>query len=205
MRKWIIITVILAGSFITQQTLAAPYGVGVYNDCAYSDDCYISIATSEEVLLSVTPIAAGIYTIAKDEVTVSTNVSTGYELSMWSTDSDSVSSLEMIGSPSNKIPSTGALPSSPTTLPMNTWGYRIDNIDNFGSGPTSAVENQMSSDLTFANIPTDTAPSPEPIKTTATSAPTGDTTTLWYGIRVDLEKPSGIYTTTLRYSVTAAL
>ena len=81
---------------------------------------------------------------------------------------------------------------------MNEWGYRIDGALGFGAGPTSAITSQPSSSLTFAGVPLLGAP--QEIKVTASGAPSGDVTNVWYGIRADISKPSGTYTSTVTYT-----
>ena len=179
---------------------ASKYGVSQYGRCNYQDACEISITTSGTVSLPVTPTASSVYTIQKDSVTITTNSDDGYTLTLES-DSSAADGDEFKGPSSNILASTSGTISSPSALGVNEWGYRIDSIAGFGSGPTSAVSNVSSSSLTFAGI--SLYGSPTTIKTTSSSAPTGDTTEVWYGVRVDISKPSGIYSRSVIYTAVA--
>jgi hypothetical protein len=176
---------------------AAPYGSDIYGKCTYGDGCNISISTSGTVTLNVAPTLSSVYTIDKDTVTVTTNNSAGYTLRLESTSGTS-SKLE---NGAEYFDTTTGTAASPVTLSNNEWGYRIDSALGFGAGPTTAVSNQTSSSLTFAGLPLLGAP--QTIKTTASSALSGDATDVWYGIRADMTKPAGTYSATVVYTAVA--
>lgn len=175
---------------------ASKYGRGVYGECLYGG-CSITLATSGTVDLSTIPTTGSVYTINNDEVTVTTNSPGGYTLSISST-SDNASSRQLVGpAPSVFEPATGTA-AVPATLGLNEWGFRVDAQAGFGSGPTTQLANGASSALTFAGLPLLSTPSV--LKTTSTSALSGDTTDVWYGIRATTDNPSGTYTQTVLYT-----
>lgn len=154
----------------------------------------ISISTSSTVTLNITPTSAGSASSSSDTVTVSTNRSSGYNLKL--ADSDATVTLD---NGVNSIAAASGTFASPAALGNNTWGYRVDGAGSFGAGPTIAQTNQASLSGTWAAVPA--SGSPATLKTTATTA-TNDTTTVWYGAKVDTSKPDGTYTDTVTYTAT---
>lgn len=199
MKKLMFFTLLLLTFVLPSVLSAAPYGTGAYGSCEYGDGgCFITISTTGLVELSLAPAGGAVVTVAKDDVTVTTNSNSGYELRL---ESSSATENSLVNG-GEDIPTTSATAGSPATLAVNEWGYRLDGELGFGAGPTSAVTNQSSSSLTFAGIPLLGAA--QLIKTTATSAPTGDTTAVWYGAHVDVTKPQGTYTQTVLYTAVLA-
>lgn len=193
-QKLMLVVLILAVLVVPSLVFATPYGAGTYGSCTYNNTCTISIATSGTVTLPATTNPSGVVTIDKDIVTVTTNSSGGYTLSL---ESVSGSSSQLVNG-GEVIPAISATAASPATLGLNEWGYRIDGALGFGAGPTSAITSQPSSSLTFAGVPLLGAP--QDIKVTASSAPSGDVTNVWYGVRADMTKPAGTYSSTVTYT-----
>lgn len=154
-------------------------------------DSVISMTTSSTVSVSVTPVSGGAQSAASDTVTVSTNNSTGYTLTL--KDSDSVTDLS---NGSNTIGAHSGTVGAPTALANNSWGYHVDGLAAFG-GSGSAESNVTSSAIKYAGISATAAT----IKTTNTTA-SGDTVTVWYGVKADTTKPSGTYSDTVTYTAT---
>lgn len=153
----------------------------------------ISVSSSGTVNINITPVTGGAQTSASDTVSVSTNNTTGYTLKL--SDSDATTTLV---SGSNTIAAhTGTL-ASPTALANNSWGYHVDGAGSF-SGTGAAEDNVTSSSIDYAGVPANS--SPDTIKTTSTTA-SGDTTTVWYGVKADSTKPNGIYSDTVTYTAT---
>lgn len=201
MRKWVVFGVIVSSLILMRQASAVPYGVSTYGNCEYGEDCTISITTSSSVSLDLSPTVAGVYTIEKDEVTVATNSNHGYSLTL----SSSSATENALKNGVEEIVATSGDYHDPIPLGMNEWGYRIDNLGGFGTGPTSSVENQLTNTALFAGIPL--LGSAHAIKTlnTASSAPPSDTTTIWYGVRADTSKPAGTYTASVLYTAVVLL
>jgi hypothetical protein len=154
----------------------------------------ISISTSSPVVLNITPVTGGAQTTASDTVTVSTNDSLGYGLTL--ADADSNTNLVSGG---NTIAAEGGSQASPLVLPDNSWGYRVDGVGGFGAGPTSGSNNLTANSSTFAGVPP--AGSPNTIKSTSTTA-SGDTTPVWYSAKADTNLPNGTYSDTVTYTAT---
>lgn len=148
--------------------------------------------TSGTVNINATPTAGGVQTIASDTVTISTNNSAGFTLSLAETTAASA-----LTSGGNTIPATTGTQASPVALSANRWGYRVDTVGGFGAGPTSAVSNQVIGALTFAAVPA--TASPNTLKATAATA-TNDVTTVWYGVAVNTATPTGTYTNSVTYT-----
>lgn len=174
-------------------TSALPYGSGDYGACTY-DTCSISLLTTGLVALNVTPTGSGVNTTAKDEVTVSTDATTGYTLTF--TDSDTDTTLASGG---NTIPASAGTQAGPITLAMNSWGYRVDGLAGFGAGPTSAQASDPSTAYTFAGVPASDQTA-HTLKVTAVAANPPDVTEIWYGVRLDTTKQSGTYTGSVTYT-----
>lgn len=152
----------------------------------------ISMTTSSTVAIALTPTAGGVVSSASDTVSVSTNKANGYNLQL--ADSDATTTLANGG---NTLAAHAGTFAVPTALAVNTWGYAVAG----GSfDATYTAENSATSSATkWAGVPA--TGSPVTLKTTATTA-TNDTTTVWYGVKVDTSKPTGVYTDTVTYTAT---
>lgn len=154
----------------------------------------ISMTTSTPITINITPTGGGVVSSLSDSVSVSTNNSTGYFLTL--ADADANTNLV---SGANNIAAHAGTQASPTVLANNTWGYRVDSVGGFGAGPTSAETNNGSSTTIWAGVPA--TGFPNTLKTTSSTA-ANDITTVWYGVRVNTTLPSGIYTDTVTYTAT---
>lgn len=154
----------------------------------------ISMSTSGTVALNVTPTSGSSASSSSDTITVSTNNSTGYNLSL--ADSDATTTLTSGG---NSIAAHAGTFAAPSTLANNAWGYRVDGAGTFGAGPTAAQTNQTSLTGTWAGIPASGAP--QQLKSTSTTA-SADVTSVWYGVKVDTTKPTGVYSDSVTYTAT---
>lgn len=157
----------------------------------------ISITSPASVSMSITPVAPpnSASSSISDTVEVTTNSSTGYNLSL----KDSNTSLTMDSGANTIANHTGTF-ASPSSLALNSWGYRVDGAGTFGAGPTSASSSIPTLTGTWAGIKPSSGAG-DTIKTTATTA-TDDPTVVWYAVRVDSTKPSGTYTNTVTYTAT---
>lgn len=151
--------------------------------------------TNGTVNINTAPTAAGVQTIASDVVTISTNNAAGYTLKLAETTGSNT-----LTSGANTIAASSGSQSTPVAMAANTWGYRVDGVGGFGSGPTSAATNSaISGSIKFAAVPA--TASPNTIKTTAATA-SNDTTTVWYGVATNTSTPSGTYTNGVTYTAT---
>lgn len=154
----------------------------------------ISLTTTSPVAISLTPTSGGVVSSASDTVSVSTNNTAGYSLTL--ANADATSNLV---SGANTITAHAGTQTTPTALATGTWGYRVVGVGGFTATAYSAETNNGSSSSTWAGVPVTGAPNT--IKTTATTA-TADPTTVWYGVKVDTSKPNGTYTDIVTYTAT---
>lgn len=142
---------------------------------------------------ALTPNTAGKQSIANDAVSVSTNDTDGFTLTL--NDADTTYTLASGG---NSFAASSGTPASPIALANNTWGWRIDALSGFGAGPTSTANNADPSSLTFAAIPANA--SPFTINSTATNGT--DAVDVWYSARANDTQPGGTYTDIVTYTAT---
>lgn len=181
--------------FLPAYADAGVYGAGTYGSCQYSS-CAITITSGDTVAAGVTPVAtANTCTVRNDDVAVTTGWSAGYTLKINSTDSSNT----LDGPGSNVINAVAASASSPAVLSNNTWGYRVDDIAGFGSGPTSTVTNGVTPTESFASVPT-SVQTPNVIASSSVAVPTPATTTVWYGVCADVSLPTGTYSDGVTYT-----
>lgn len=151
--------------------VASSYNQGVYNEnVPYGSATYIAINTDGNVSLAVTPTSMGTQTTNTSNITVTSTDVVGYKLYIRS---DSTTNMDNLG---DTLPTSGN--TIPSPLSINTWGYNVDGSNNF-----------VGSTLTDTLIRSFTGP-----------ASLGDTTTVTYGVKVDLAKPAGNYTTSIVYT-----
>lgn len=159
----------------------------------------ISITTGGTVALSLTPTAGGVVSSASDTVTVNTNKTNGYNLSV--ADSDATTTLASGG---NSFAAHSGTKTAPTALANNTWGFAVatatTGIGTNGFDASYAAETNAGSSATkWAGMPA--TGSPMMIKTTAATA-TNDTTTVWFAAKATSSQPGGAYTGTVTYTAT---
>jgi len=143
-------------------------------------------------------------------VSISTNASGGYELSIET--SSSTLNHNPVLVPQATIASIGT---TPTALTSDTWGLAIPKTNNDGKQPGAAnlVASFVSDfDATYANetnLPSSTAKyrnvplSSTKFAETDTYSSATDDYTLYFAANVPATKPSGIYQTTITYTGTA--
>ena len=154
----------------------------------------ITMTTSSTVTINITPTATGAMSSNSDTVTVSTNNALGYTLQL--SNGDTTTNLVNGG---NTIGAHAGSQGTPTTLANNSWGYRVDSVGGFGAGPTSAETNLANTAYTWAGTPS--SASPNTIRNQGSNV-TNQTTTVWYGVKVDTTKPNGTYSDTVTYTAT---
>lgn len=141
----------------------------------------ISMTTSGTVTINITPTGSGAMSSSSDSVSVSTNHGGGYNLTLANTDA----TRTLSNGTDTLAADTGTQGAASSTLTNNSWGYRVDGLADFGAGPTSAETNVASSTYKWAGVPA--TGSANTLKTTAATA-SNDTTTVWYGVKVDTTK-----------------
>lgn len=151
--------------------IAQPYGQGTYDaNVPYGNETSLSIATNGNVTIPVTPTSAGVSANGSSTVTVTSTDVQGYELYVRALSSTNLTNF------SSTLPASAN--GVPAALAMNTWGYNTDASSNF-----------------VGMLLTDTL-----IRSTTGPVGAGQNTTVTYGIRIDLSKAAGNYTTTVMYT-----
>lgn len=142
---------------------------------------------------ALTPDSSGKQSIASDTVSTTTNDASGVTVTL--KDSDTTYTLT---SGSNTIAAAAGTYAVPAALANGEWGWRVDSLGTFGSGPTTTLSNGAPSALTFAAIPINSTP--RTIQTTSASG--SDSVTVWYSARVNSDQPNGTYTDIVTYTAT---
>jgi hypothetical protein len=170
----IIITFLIINTsvfFIVATAYAQPYGAGKYNALVpYGGQTSITIATTGNVGIAVTPTTVGVLGTGTNTVTVTSTDVVGYKLYI-----SSVGSSNMTNG-SSVIPASANGSAGP--LAINTWGYNTDASTNFIGSTTS---NGL---LLSATGPYET----------------GNATTVTYGLKLDLAKAAGQFSTNVLYT-----
>lgn len=172
---------------------ANTYGSGTYGSCQYGS-CSISLTSSGSVNINVTPSQNGTCTINNGSVSVSTDDSSGYSLTIQDNSTDNA-----LISGTYSIASTSGTFSLPIPLTANSWGYRVDNTGSFGPGPTSQQNNVPLNSTKFAQIPSASS-SPDMIIDNPTATDSTQTTNIWYGVCANMSTASGAYSTQVTYT-----
>lgn len=140
---------------------------------------------------NILPTATGVMSTDSDVVTVSTNSTAGYNLSISASDTTAI----LTGSVSDTIPASANTYTSPTTLAVNTWGYAVAGLGTFDASYTQ-LTNAVNGGK-WAGMPV--LASLQNIKSTATTA-TNDTTTVWYAVHANMGTDAGTFTDGVTYT-----
>jgi hypothetical protein len=169
------------------------YGSGNYGNCDYGS-CTITLSNSGLGSMNVVPTTAGTCTVHSDTLSVTTDSTTGYNLTM----TTSTTNTSMVNGANSITASTGTS-ASPSLLTMNTWGYRVDGLGGFGSGPTTSESSGSVPSVTFAGIPASNQTATTVASSSSPANPTVNTTA-WYGVCANATIPSGTYSATITYT-----
>lgn len=157
-----------------------------------SVDSTITITTSGSVNITLMPGSSPVVSSASDTVTVNTNATTGYELTLANVDA----STNLVSGGSDTIAAHAGTPGTPTALADNTWGFAVAGSP-FDTSYIAENNNDSSTSL-WAGVPASSGTAAT-LKTTSSPA-SNDVTTVWYGVRVNASQPNGNYTDTVRYT-----
>lgn len=169
------------------------YGSGTYGTCGFGT-CTLTLSGGGTTNVNVVPSATGKCTVQSSTVSVLTDSTTGYNLSM--TTSTTNRSMTNGG---NNVPASSGTSASPVSLVTNTWGYRVDGIGGFGSGPTSAQTSASTPSLPFAGVPASNQSAAQ-IASSSSAANPAANTTVWYGLCADTSVASGSYSVSILYT-----
>lgn len=166
---WISLLTLMLNPFMVQ---AQPFGTGKFGaNVPYGSATSLTISTTGNVQIQITPTDAGTVGTANNTVTVTSTDVVGYKLYIRSLSSTNMTNGASTLSASGNV--------SPSSLASNTWGYNTS-----GSGTN------------FTGI---TASDVE-IKNGVGPFSSGDNTAVTYGVKVDNSKPAGNYSTTVVYT-----
>lgn len=167
-----IIALATVGSLLlTVPSYAQPYGKGLYDIVTYGSQTSLSIATSGNVTIpTITPTTAGVLGTGTSAVTVTSTDVVGFKLYVRSLTSTNMTNL------GTTLPTSAN--GSPAALAVDTWGYNTDASTNFVG-------------MTLSDVLVTSVTGP---------ASTGNVTNFTYGLKVDLAKPAGNYTTSVIYT-----
>lgn len=154
----------------------------------------IGLTTTGAVPISLTPTSGGVVSSASDTVTVATNNSAGYTLTLANADT----TTDLTNGTDTVAAHAGSF-ATPTALAANTWGYRVVGVGGFTASAYSAETNATSSASTWAGVPS--SASAQQLKSTSAPA-AADVTTVWYGVKANTSLPSGAYADTVTYTAT---
>ena len=177
----------IAGSlFIQPQDSQAVTGLGLVGDPNMALN-----TSSGSVSMEITPTSTGALTSGSHTLTASTNVPTGYNLNLNTTDTSA------LGVSSGTI-------DSPTALSNNTWGFALNRVSS--STAANTITNGFDTSYAVPN-PSDTSkwanPSTSTVIKNTTQPATNDATVVYYGAKADMNLTAGTYSNTVRYTATA--
>ncbi|HEX8226960.1 MAG TPA: hypothetical protein VF572_03770 [Candidatus Saccharimonadales bacterium] len=153
----------------------------------------INVTSSGTVNISVTPTGAGATSAnASDTVTVDSNDSDGYNLTLSSADGTAtMAGFKDDGTTSNgdSLAVTSGTYGTPAAMSDNAWGWRVDDLGTFGGSGTA----------TYAGMPISGAA--QNIRSTTATA-SAQVTTVKYAVKVNTSKANGVYKDTVTYTAT---
>lgn len=167
-----LLLLLLATILLQQPVSASPFGAGVFGeDVPFGSATSIAVNVDTDPTIT-TSYGGGFFTgSASHSVTVTSTDVVGYDLYI-----EDQTTTDMSNG-TDTIPTSGN--GSPAALATNTWGYNI----------TSSTTN-------FAGMPG----SQTLIKTASGPYKSGDSITVTFGIKVDITKSSGTYSTGVTYT-----
>lgn len=186
-----------------------------YPEVTTSDDEYISISATPSISIGAD---IGKMSSGGGAANVSTNATNGFNLTMSTVPGPTY--LVHTTNSSYTIPTLSSTftPASPASSTyVNTliggassfWGYRIDGLGGFGSGPTSQATNATTTSYSWARIAGSSAPDiirnrNTPTDTTSLGGSnTPDGTTVWFGVGAASGQLHGTYQATIVYTAVA--
>ena len=167
----VLIILIAAITVNSNMAGAQPYGKGLYNEMVpYGNQTSLSISTSGTINVPITPTASGTLMTGTSNITVTSTDVKGYKLYIRSLANTYMDNLGA------QLPASANVTAA--ALAVNTWGYNTDASSNFiGIKSTDAL-----------------------IRSATTPVPSGDSTSVTYGIKLDMAKPAGDYIANVVYT-----
>lgn len=186
--------IFLSGENVRADTTdSATYGSGGFGKCDYGA-CTITLTSGGTTNVNVVPTTTGKCAVQSDTPSVLTDSSTGYSLTM----TTSTTNNAMTGS-SGSIAASSGTSAAPTTLAMNTWGYRVDGVAGFGAGPTSSQASGSVPSTSFAGVPPSNLAGTIVASSNSIANP-AVSTTVWYGVCANSSAAAGNYSVVVTYT-----
>lgn len=189
----VFISLFASNAAFADTTDSTVYGSGNYGNCDYGS-CTITLTNSGLGSMAVIPTPTGKCTVQSDTLSVTTDSTTGYSLTMTTSTTNNA-----ITSGANSISASSGTTASPVTLAMNSWGYRVDNLAGFGAGPTTSQSSGSIPSVSFAGLPASNQTATQVASSSSPANPAVNTTA-WYGVCANSTIPSGTYTATIVYT-----
>jgi hypothetical protein len=122
--RFFLLTGMVLCIFSGKPAFAQPYGMGYYSALVpYGGQTSLTISTSGNIAIPITPASGGVYNSATGTVTVVSTDVVGYQLYIRAlTTSNLVSGAHTIPTSAN---------GSPAALAVDTWGYNLDGSTNY--------------------------------------------------------------------------
>ena len=159
--------------------------------------------------VSLSAIAEGGIVTGGHNLTVSSTSVAGYKVAMESDGALKDDSFAGSESTNNTLimPTTGGTLTAPAPLTNNSWGVAI--VGNSGFDDVAvyqSTDQSVLSNAKFAPIPGRSGDNPDgQVIFSGNAATTGDTRTIYYGVKTDPYFRAGNYSTTVVYTITAEL
>lgn len=157
----------------------------------------ITISTTADVAVNITPTTSGQASSNAHNVTVSTNYIGGYNLQLSVISGATNTNLNKSGGGTPISAHTGTA-AAPSQLATNSWGYRVEG-GTFGAGNMTLQTNVANLSGNFAGVPA--SGSSHTIKTVNTPV-ASDVTAVLYGVKANSSIETGVYTNTVVYTAT---
>lgn len=170
---------------------SAPTGA-IADSLLYLTTSTSSTNVSFNLKITSTPLLSS----SRQFITTSTNSATGYQATL----EMAGSSRALKGDSGANIAPHSASQTSPTTLGINSWGYRVPSVASFGAGGAIETNRSGGGSYLWAGVPANGLPNV--ICNTAT--PVQDhVCSVYYAVRGSSTIPTGTYQNTVIYTVIA--
>ena len=202
---WLFSAVILGFLFLSPELFAPASAETTHVAIASTgNNSYVSITNATELAFTVTPTSSGTMGAAREDVTVSTNIDTGYALYLNMSASSGTNTLYNSSDTSSYLsPASGTI-STPAVLGNNQWGFAIPSsvtsltTGTFSSSYTTPIPDE---NTLWAYIPTmNDASYSGKVQQTNSANTEGVTTPFYIGAKIDNNLSAGTYSGYITFS-----
>ena len=196
---WLFSAVILGFLFLSPELFAPASAETTHVAIASTgNNSYVSITNATELAFTVTPASSGTMGAAREDITVSTNIDTGYALYLNMSASSGTNTLYNSSDTSSYLsPASGTI-STPAVLGNNQWGFAIPSsvtsltTGTFSSSYTTPIPDE---NTLWAYIPTmNDASYSGKVQQTNSANTEGVTTPFYIGAKIDNNLSAGTAT-----------